>query len=537
MPWVEPEPGVVGADLEVTQSPISPGAEKLAESGVVLAGVASVGALAGAGAPGAVRLGLMSARCEVGTQSTRLSRIMNPTGLVVDDSEAMGAVVGNLAIVLGATLICLAAMQLAKILGPRIFPTFFDGLDVQGFLRVPSAPIFVFFVVYQGTTLGAMRILIIARSPVHVLVGIIVTCMGLMLPYMLFKLMHRNVPKRATYHLVQKRAYPIEFVLGPGEWVNTGRKYMWSQRYICMLLPYRKGCAWFSCLELCASLALSAIQSTRPESQLGCAYMKSAQGAVILVVMLLEMFLRPSARMRDTVLLSISTAMQVAAMAFHTLAHYEDNTLGWHYTFGTTLLVAAGAILLIKMLLDFLTEVYVLITRRRDQAQKDFYKRQSQINQLPSFYDYEADEELGAAFNSTLPMATSLTPLTPVETPKERPLSTEIFTPKSSSTSLSGRDQNVGNAWVTRSSRVRSLSFGNNPPLSLACVASSMDSLGSHVYSPSASDRRRSARSRAGTTNLSPRRSSTSLTADVMSTTPKTKGIVPTSPNGLRVLF
>ena len=528
MPWVEPEPGVVGAGLEVTQSPISPGTVMLSEYGVVMAVVASVGAFAGAPHP-SVRLGLMSERCEVGSQSTQLSRLMNPTGLVIYDSEAMGAVVGNLSIVLVTTLICLAAVHLAKTLGPRIFPTFFDGLDVQGFLRVPSVPIFVFFVVYQGITLGAMRILIIARSPVHVLVGVIVIpCMGLVVPYMLFSLMHRSVPKRATYHLVQKRAYPIEFLLGPGEWVNTGRQYMWSQRYICMLLPYREGCAWYSCLQLCASLALSAIQSTRPESQLGCAYMKSAQGAVILVVMLLEMFLRPSARMRDTVLLSISTAIQVVAMVFHALAHSESNTLGWHYTFGTTLLVGAGAILLIKMALDFLTELYVFITRRRVRAQKDFYKRQSQRDQLPSFYDYEADEELGAALNTILSVPTSTTP---VETPRERPLSTEIFTPKSSSTSLSGRG---GIAWVPgRSSRVRSMSSGNNPLLSLACVASSMDSLGSQVYSPSTvSDRRRSGRSRAGT-SLTPRYPSSPLTADVMSATSKTK---PTSLSGLRVL-
>ena len=359
---------------------------------VVVAGIEGLVSILSGGttSTAAMRLSLVAHRCIVGLpEGRRLSRTMHPTGIMLNGSEVAGAVLGNVALLAGFALLCLSAHQIVSFVGRVVKPDYFEKADVQGMLRLPSAPLFVFNVLFQGTSLAAMWMMMEWQGVVAVLVaGAVVLSVCVVVPFAIMKRLVAFVPDKATYYVVAPQRRMVEFCLGPGEWANASEGKMWVQRYSCVMLCFAQSTVWFGVLELVASFAVSAMHATFPQSHIGCGHMRVSQSLVFLTLGALEGCLAPHARQRDVATFVLLYAVQAFAMLLEAAGHYLEDTDHIVYRAGGKLLLVCAVLLALKLVADVVSELYILVTGRRSGAQADLLA----ANEL-SLLENEAAEE------------------------------------------------------------------------------------------------------------------------------------------------
>ncbi|KAJ9435027.1 hypothetical protein DIPPA_06378, partial [Diplonema papillatum] len=270
--------GKMGEESPVAQ--VSEGAESVYPA-VVAAGVVSTSANPGGLAS---RLLLVTAGCHVKGEDQDLPRAFHPTGVSVDGSQALGMVLGNFALMAVFSTICYLVLKFAQVAGERAFPKLFEGLDTQGLMRLPSAPLMVFTFLYQGTTFGAVMLLMEPPHPIGFCAGVFSFVLCAAVPMGVFYRMHRSVPAKAVYLLDDVYKGKIwAFVIGPGEWVSVQRKNHWVNRYASVMRTYRQETVWFSLVEFCSMFALAAVSATRVESVTACGHVKLFSAMIFFV--------------------------------------------------------------------------------------------------------------------------------------------------------------------------------------------------------------------------------------------------------------
>ena len=348
-----------------TLAPPAPHAEAIQNAATVV----TVGMLLSGASPGpAVRLALIADTCGEG-----VSDLLHPTGLVVDGSPALGMFVANMAITAGAAVLSLVVLAAVVPIGRRITPRFFEGLDTQGFLRLPSAPLVIFQFFYQGIALAGMSLLLQPGTTVHKLIGVSSILFCISVPIVLFRVVHANVPEHAVLACAANRkSSALVALIGTGEWVNTREDTMWVQRYSSVVRSYKQDRAWFGVVEFAASFAISAVHSVGPDSRLQCGHVKMATAAIFVVLLLCECFLWPHARHRTAAFDCTLIGLQTFAMVFIALDHYRG--VSEDLTGIASLLLLAGTVVLgLQVVLDVLAEGHIFFTKRRALLQEDVY--------------------------------------------------------------------------------------------------------------------------------------------------------------------
>ena len=314
----------------------------------------------------ALRLALVSKGC-----SHDLSTALHPTGLSLDNSKPVGAVAANIAMLATFIAACFVAVPVVRVVGTCLFPTFFKDLDVVGLLRLPSAPVLVFQYFYQGLTLAGMSLVFYPEKGWHAAVGVAILLVCAVVPVVLHLTITQGVPAYGVYARAEGRQNrALISLLGEGEWVSMQRNPMWVQRYT-VIRPYKQGATWFLLIEFVSSFALSAIQSTAPETSEGCGHVKMASGLVFLVLLMLEGLFWPHARSRDAALDILLLGTQLAAMVVMAAGYYTATLDSWLFDVSSKLLTVAFILLVVKIALDILTEVYVITSGRRGNLQED----------------------------------------------------------------------------------------------------------------------------------------------------------------------
>ena len=346
------------------------------EAKTIEAATGTVAALSvvGGGAGGATRLAMASLGCfEDGSQPPKLPFALHPTQWEIAGSAAAGAVAGNTAIALGFGLVMAVALGAALKWGALLFPRLLEGLDTQGLLRFPSAPFFVFQLLYQGTTYASMSLVIHPPNGYLHFVGFVSFVLCIVIPILVFHAVVRNVPSSARY-MVDPRPLPcyLGWLVGPGEWVSLHRQTHWVNRYATAVRTYRQQVAWFAFIEFSASFALSALSAVQATSLVQCGHVKVTTAIVFAVMLVLEAWLWPHARMRDSAADFVGLGLQVVAMMFMGVGYYTGHRNAdesWLFASGGMLLMAATCVLLLKMVCDLVAGAYVVCGGRRTRLQ------------------------------------------------------------------------------------------------------------------------------------------------------------------------
>ncbi|KAJ9455301.1 hypothetical protein DIPPA_33516 [Diplonema papillatum] len=355
----------MGEESPVAQ--VSEGAESVYPA-LVAAGVVSTSANTGGLAS---RLLLVTAGCHVKGEDQDLPRAFHPTGVSVDGSQALGMVLGNFALMAVFSTICYLVLKFAQVAGERAFPKLFEGLDTQGLMRLPSAPLMVFTFLYQGTTFGAVMLLMEPPHPIGFCAGVFSFVLCAAVPMGVFYRMHRSVPAKAVYLLDDVYKGKIwAFVIGPGEWVSVQRKNHWVNRYASVMRTYRQETVWFSLVEFCSMFALAAVSATRVESVTACGHVKLFSAMIFFVQLGAEVVLLPHERGRNNALDFVFLSCQTCGLLCTSAGYYAQDVHHWTHRAAAKFFLAAWGTLAVKVLCDLLTELFVLIKGRRDRLQE-----------------------------------------------------------------------------------------------------------------------------------------------------------------------
>eukprot|EP01063_Lacrimia_lanifica_P007194 TRINITY_DN14563_c0_g1_i1.p1 TRINITY_DN14563_c0_g1~~TRINITY_DN14563_c0_g1_i1.p1 ORF type:complete len:551 (+),score=122.81 TRINITY_DN14563_c0_g1_i1:85-1737(+) len=319
-----------GAAPDAAPSAMAAFAATASDIGLAAGGVAVAGAFSGEGVGAALRLGLAVRGCA----QRDYTLVDAPVPIVIEESAAFGAVVGNLLLVGGALAADAAARQRRR-RGP-CSPFWACWL-------VPSAPLLFFQWLYPGLARGAWE-LVLAQAGLSLaapLAGIAGIAVCIAVPCWL---------SRTLAHVARSEAYVIEdravrhpaavCLLGPGVWV-THRAAAW---YGCALWEYRQDRVRFAAVDFAATLALAAIHTAPAAAQGGggCGNAKAAAAGVLAAVAALEAYFWPYLQARASACSIVAGGVQAAAAGCLARAYYADDPN--HGAFATARVLALFAL-------------------------------------------------------------------------------------------------------------------------------------------------------------------------------------------------
>ena len=347
--------------------------------------VAGVTVLSAASAASAGRMALLAGveACRLDVEHLEepeyLPWTLHPIRLTVHGSEWVGAVVANLAICVVASFLGWAAVYAVRFIAPTYGDAFQQRMDVQGMLRMPSAVLFLFTILYQGTSLASLRMMVAGTQWYYEVVGGFGILVCLYVPVHLLLQFRKNVPMYARYALDDhNQGKMTHFLLGKGEWVSTEQEYHWVQRYSVIVRPYKQRYVWWVCIEYLSMLLLSAASSARLNGHVKCCALKTTSAFILFLLFAAGLYIRPYHRPRDNVLAPLINLTQTISVVLVATGFCKNDSLDleeWMFRRSEEVLVVSVVMLLIKLCLDLVAEIYVFYTGRRVTMQHAEYLR------------------------------------------------------------------------------------------------------------------------------------------------------------------
>eukprot|EP01063_Lacrimia_lanifica_P027985 TRINITY_DN4005_c0_g1_i1.p1 TRINITY_DN4005_c0_g1~~TRINITY_DN4005_c0_g1_i1.p1 ORF type:complete len:2496 (+),score=715.32 TRINITY_DN4005_c0_g1_i1:501-7490(+) len=314
----------------------------------------------------ALRLIGISMGCKRGVDD-ELPFGFSPTGLRLDGSDSVGAVVGNSMLTLTVLMFGGVGFLMLR-RAPEKLRRRAAALDCWGLLAVPSAALFALVFLHHGTAYAAFTVLyypssfgwaFLAAGTVAQLVAFAVS---------LAAAIRRRVPSSAVYRYdrdVTKAAHPFAwFFFGPGEWVSTTDAYT-VHSYALALRYVRESAPWFACVEHMVIVAAAATAALRAETWVGCGHIKIVQALLYALLLAMYATLNPYHRARDMALLSVVVVLELLSCVVMAMAYYAAAPDGAVFALGVLLLDAAQVGFIVKMAADVVTEACLAGTRRR----------------------------------------------------------------------------------------------------------------------------------------------------------------------------
>ena len=309
-------------------------------------------------------------------------RLFHVTQASINGRTCAGAVVANVSLAAGALLLLLlcAAVALRYKSGalmrdgtPRTFSA------AQATVWCPSLAVVAFAWVFQGTASCAMAL--VARPGGSAGGNIAIGVAGLVVLAGAVGAIHLAVVpdarKLCRYELEPagaagegRGASLRTFLIGPGEWINVDPNVRHADRCASVLRPWAASYAAFFSFDFVAALAFAVVGVVRPQTFLGCGYLRVGIGAVSAAMAALLWTLRPYVRSRDNYAQVARLCAQSIGFALLGAAYFRRAPKTDPLSYAGSLLVFASiAILCLTAVADCVGELYVWRTGRRDTLQ------------------------------------------------------------------------------------------------------------------------------------------------------------------------
>ena len=339
-------------------------------------GAGSVAALVGAAGAASTLSLLSSMSC--GSEED-LPLILHPTGLVVNGNQYFGVIVGNLAIAAGVTLLSYVLVYIIFKCAPGCLP-FQQLLSAKGLTRFPSVALFFFLVLYQGTSFASLRLIAYHETAGEMLAGLASTTFCVVVPIVTARIVKSSVPSKGLYKIKEDSSGVESFMLGPGEWVAAEQKDMWHQRYLAMIKPYYGRTNWFACYSFLLAFAVGALNVPEVDSMVQCGHLKLGIGVLFAVMGVFVTLLRPYARYRDNVTYVALHIITSVALFMQAFGFYTEDLNDGKFLTASTLFQIGIMVILVKMAIDLLCDLYVVLVGRRRNLQAKHWAEEAAKN-------------------------------------------------------------------------------------------------------------------------------------------------------------
>eukprot|EP00755_Sulcionema_specki_P029262 Sspe_Gene.91777::Locus_63400_Transcript_1_1_Confidence_1.000_Length_992::g.91777::m.91777 len=329
-------------------------------------------ALTGA-ASSAARLLLISGRCSHDDPfEGSMPFLLHPTGLKIFGSAPAGAVVGNLALTLGfAGMMAVVMRVVLKLPFVRTRLDVVSYVGIQGPLRFPSSAFIVFALLYQGTAFGSVRTMVYPPVPAMRIVGVLGCVVCMVVPLCTALEVRRSVPGKAKYEMIKPRPHwAIVAIVGPGEWVSTSPENHWVHRYTGVVRTWREKWAWLFIVDFIGMLLFGAATTVRVSTWTGCGHIRVFCAVVNLMQLVVHVNLLPHCRLRDNVHDFVQYLLQLAALVLMAVGYYTHDPSLWASDAAEGMLTGCMVGLVLKFVLDVLSDLYLAFSRRRRTIQE-----------------------------------------------------------------------------------------------------------------------------------------------------------------------
>ena len=365
--------------------------------------ITSVTAAAGAGAAAvsAMKLVLIQSSCIAAGGEPDIPPTFHPTGLVVGGSQEAGAIVANFSIMVGFAAFFKLAATILYFVCPGVLHKL-DTADAEGFLRFPSAPLFVFQWFYQGTSVNGMILTMYHKSWWQLAFGLFTTLVCVAVPFLVLYKVRKGVPSEAMYRNdTELCGFMSRLLIGRGEWVSLRKERHWVQRYASVIRTYNQRCAHFAFFEFMSALALSALSTVRVASLPQCGAVKTAQAIVFFVMLLILALYWPHVRHRDNAVGVLFLGLQASAVSLMAVSFFKDDKEHPNIETASIVFSMATYLLMAQVLCDICTEVFVFVKKRRTRLQDMTWKEASE----PSFSISPETTEVQSSSVQTEPLS------------------------------------------------------------------------------------------------------------------------------------
>eukprot|EP01063_Lacrimia_lanifica_P007886 TRINITY_DN15058_c0_g2_i2.p1 TRINITY_DN15058_c0_g2~~TRINITY_DN15058_c0_g2_i2.p1 ORF type:complete len:960 (+),score=116.12 TRINITY_DN15058_c0_g2_i2:804-3683(+) len=350
---------------------LPPSVQAVTDTVTSVSTAAAGGAVLGGGGAGALKLALVAEKCDpFSRQSHEYGRAMSPLQVTVAGSRALGTLVGNLALVVGTAVVWSGVAAAARRWGAIVMPRFFNGWDVYGLTKCPSAPLLAFTLLYQGTSLAALDLTYHSRGGL-LAAGLVGVAVVTAVPCVVLREVVRGVRAHAVYRrdpLEHRRL--ITALIGEREWVSRSSEVLWCDRWASVLRQYSDRAYWYASVEYVSSFVMSAATALSPSTYVGCGHVKVVCGVIFLALLACELAFWPHNVHRNVVLDVTALVAQAAAMFLHGAGYYVGELQGAMFRDGARLLFFAVVVLGIRSFLDIIAGVYIFATGRRERMQR-----------------------------------------------------------------------------------------------------------------------------------------------------------------------
>ncbi|KAJ9456621.1 hypothetical protein DIPPA_20409 [Diplonema papillatum] len=248
---------------------------------------------------------------------------------------------------------------------------FCTGLDIQGFLRLPSLPLLVFALLYQGSALGSMALIYDPPSTIAFVVGLCSAAFCVIVPVLVVCEVRKSVPSLAFFKEDDRyTGFGWRMAIGNGEWVSTTPKVLWAHRFQSVLTMYSGDKAWFGSMRFGSSFALAALSAPVTENPTSCGHVKLCSALVVLMELATMSWVWPYAKSRDALADVVTTLLEAGSMLFMAAGYYAGDLHHWSHDTASALLTAAMFTVGLRVVLDLGTEAFVFFTERRARLQE-----------------------------------------------------------------------------------------------------------------------------------------------------------------------
>ena len=295
----------------------------------------------------------------------KLPLTLHPTGITIDDSEYLGVIVGNVSIAVGVTLLSYIVVYAVLACLPSMLPVA-QILSAKGLTRFPSVALFFFLFLFQGTSFASLHLIAYPQKGTHFICGLACTLFCVVIPIWTAWRIRRDVPTKGLYKYdTVYSSKTARFLIGPGEWVAVSAFDLWHQRFFSMIKPYHERTSWFAVFSFLLSLAVAGLSVPKTSTMPDCGNIKLGIGVLFLVMTMFVFVMRPYARGRDNILLSVLHALTATAVLLQAAGFYSENNDDSRFSAANAIFGVCFIIVLVKMVVDLLCDLFVLVKGRR----------------------------------------------------------------------------------------------------------------------------------------------------------------------------
>eukprot|EP01064_Diplonema_japonicum_P015148 TRINITY_DN22913_c0_g1_i1.p1 TRINITY_DN22913_c0_g1~~TRINITY_DN22913_c0_g1_i1.p1 ORF type:complete len:402 (+),score=83.24 TRINITY_DN22913_c0_g1_i1:103-1308(+) len=136
-----------------------------------------------------------------------------------------------------------------------------------------------------------------------------------------------------------------------------------------MVRSFKQDRCYFIAADFAAMFAIAIATVPRASTMVACGHLRMAQAAINMAGLMGELYTRPHVRSRDNYSDCVRLTLQVLACVCMAFGYYSGDSNNVAFGFASAMFIGALCLIFVKLILDGITELWLLCNKRRAKLQ------------------------------------------------------------------------------------------------------------------------------------------------------------------------